>query len=261
MESPHSAGAQRSIMELIWPNAKPGVRRRVRTVVRLFGYDIRAIDDYTNKRPIDFIRSRQIDVLVDVGANVGQYAQKLRDGGYRGWIVSLEPVKDTFEVLKSRASGDHQWITLPYALGRQRGQATINVSEASVFSSLRQQAAAAVAFNPEARVVRREAIQTMRLDELLPTLPKGRLFLKVDTQGYEQEVLEGGADCLSEFLGIQMELPITHLYENVWRFDQALSYMIERGFEISNLIPVNYDPQDPVSLLEIDCIFRRGATP
>lgn len=60
---------------------------------------------------------------------------------------------------------------------------------------------------------------------------------------------------------IQMELPIKHLYKEVWRFDESLSYMVERGFEISNMIPVNYDPQDPVSLLEIDCIFRRAATP
>ncbi len=251
----------RSVMELIWPNASPEIRRRVRGLVQVFGYDIRAIDDYPTKRPIDFIRSRKIDVVVDVGANAGQYAGKLREAGYRGWIVSLEPVRETFEVLKSRASGDPHWITLPFALGLEHGEAIINVSEASVFSSLRQQAATAVAFNPEARVVRSEVIQTTRLDQLLPTLPQGRCFLKIDTQGFEQEVLEGGANCLSEFLGIQMELPIKHLYKEVWRFDESLSYMVERGFEISNMIPVNYDPQDPVSLFEIDCIFRRAATP
>jgi FkbM family methyltransferase len=256
-----SSDHMRSAAELIRSNARPQIRRRVRSLIQLFGYDVRAIDDYPNKRPIDFIRSRKIDVVVDVGANTGQYGQKLRDAGYRGWIVSLEPVRESFEALKSRASNDPHWMTLPFALGREHGQAMINVSEAAVFSSLRPQTPAAIAFNPEARVVRREAIETMRLDELLPTLPPGHRFLKIDTQGYEQEILGGGIKCLSEFIGIQMELPIKHLYEEVWRFDEALSYMVERGFELSNMIPVNYDPQDTVSLLEIDCIFRRRAIP
>jgi FkbM family methyltransferase len=234
------------------------LRQHVRGLVQAFGYDIRAIDAYERKRPIDFIRSRQIDVVVDVGANTGQYGGKLRDAGYRGWIVSLEPVRATFELLKSRASSDPRWMTWPTALGRDAGKATINISEATVFSSVREQAAAATAFNPEARVVRRETIDVIRLDELFLTLPAGRRFLKIDTQGYEQEVLEGGRNCLAEFVGVQMELPIKHLYQNVWTFHDAIAFMNSNGFEISNIIPVNYAHDDPTSLLEVDCIFRRA---
>lgn len=238
-------------------NVMPKIRRRVRGLLQAFGYDIRAIDTYATKRPIDFIRSRQIDVVVDVGANTGQYGGKLREAGYRGWLISLEPVRATFELLKSRASRDPQWITLPSALGREAGNATINISEASVFSSLREQAAAATAFNQEARVIRQETIEITRLDDLFPTLPPGRRFLKIDTQGYEQDVLAGARDCLAEFLGVQMELPIKHLYQDVWRLDEAVSFMSSRGFEISNIIPVSFDNNDPTSLLEVDCIFRR----
>lgn len=237
--------------------AGSGVRRRVRKIVQSFGYDIRAVDAYSHKRPIDFIRSRQIDVVVDVGANTGQYAGKLRESGYRGWIISLEPVLATFQLLKAHAAGDSRWTTLQTALGRDSGTATINVSEASVFSSIRKQAPAATNFNREARVVAQEIIDIQRLDDLFPKLPRGRRFLKIDTQGFEKDVLEGGRECLARFAGVQMELPIRHLYQDVWHFDEAVSFMRALGFGISNIIPISYDHDDPASLLEVDCIFRR----
>jgi FkbM family methyltransferase len=226
-------------------------------LVRSMGYEIRRSESHLYKRPIDFIRSRNIDVVVDVGANVGQYGERLRHAGYSGWIVSAEPVRQSYEALKARAAADPGWKVLNLAFGQESGRAVINVSEASVLSSLQAQTSAAAEFNPEFKVTGRETVQVARLDEIFHDLPKGRRFLKVDTQGYEQQVLEGSAGCISEFLGVQLELPIIHLYEEVWRFHEAVSYMERRGFEISNIIPVNYDHGDTVSLVEVDCIFRR----
>lgn len=232
------------------------VRDGVKSLARTFGFDVRRIDSHFYKRPIDFIRSRGIDVVVDVGANVGQYAERLRSDGYAGWIISAEPVHAAFDMLAARASADARWQVLDLAFGEKRGTSQINISEASVFSSIRSQLPSAAAFNVESRVIGRETIRMARLDDIFPELPRGQAFLKIDTQGYEQQVLMGASDCLSKFLGVQMELPIVHLYEGTWRFDEAAAYMHERGFEISNIVPVNYDPADPASLLEIDCIFR-----
>lgn len=232
------------------------VRDGVKSLARTFGYDVRRIDSHFYKRPIDFIRSRGIDVLVDVGANVGQYAERLRSDGYAGWIISAEPVRAAFDILAARAAADARWQVLDLAFGEKHGASQINVSEASVFSSIRSQTLSAAAFNAESRVIRRETVRMARLDDIFPELPKGQAFLKIDTQGYEQQVLMGASGCLSKFLGVQMELPIVHLYEGTWRFHEAAAYMHERGFEISNIVPVNYDPADPASLLEIDCIFR-----
>jgi FkbM family methyltransferase len=232
------------------------VRDRLKSLVRTLGYDIRRIDSHFHKRPIDFIRSRNIDVVVDIGANIGQYAMHLRHEGYAGWIVSAEPVRTIYDVLAARAAADARWKALNLAFGEREGVAEINVSEASVFSSIQPQLPVAAAFNPESRVIRRETIRIARLDEVFAEFPKGRAFLKIDTQGYEQQVLMGASGCISEFLGVQMELPIIHLYEGTWRFQEAVAYMDERGFEISNIAPVNYDRTDSMSLLEVDCIFR-----
>jgi FkbM family methyltransferase len=231
------------------------LRDRVRSLARTFGYDVRRIDSHFYKRPVDFIRSRGIDVVVDVGANIGQYGERLRSDGYAGWIISAEPVHAVFNILAARAAADVRWQVLNFAFGEKRGSSQINVSEASVFSSIRSQLPSATAFNAESKVIGRETIRMARLDDVFPELPKGRVFLKIDTQGYEQQVLMGASGCLSRFLGVQMELPIVHLYEGTWSFHEAAAYMHERGFEISNIVPVNYDPADPVSLLEIDCIF------
>jgi FkbM family methyltransferase len=242
--TPRPAGAAHSVTD------------RVKSLVRTFGYDIRRIDAHFQKRPIDFIRSRKIEVVVDIGANIGQYAEQLRHAGYTGWIVSAEPVSAVYDVLAARAATDARWKTLNFAFGEQQGITQINVSEATVFSSIRSQSPVAAAFNPESRVIRQETVRIARLDELFAGFPKGRTFLKIDTQGYEQQVLMGASGCISEFLGVQMELPIIHLYEGTWRFHEAIAYMHEQGFEISNIAPVNYDRADSMSLLEVDCIFR-----
>jgi FkbM family methyltransferase len=232
------------------------LRAGVKSLVTAFGYDIRRLDSYFHKRPIDFIRSRDIDLVVDVGANIGQYAASLRKDGYKGWIVSAEPVGAVYDVLADHAAGDQRWKTFNVAFGETDGQAEINVSECSVFSSIRQQLPAATAFMADAKVIGCEAIKVRRLDNVFGELPGSRPFLKIDTQGYEQQVLMGASACLSKFLGVQMELPIIQLYEGCWRFHEAVAFMSERGFEISNIVPVNYDTVDAVSLVEVDCIFR-----
>lgn len=230
----------------------------VRSAALRFGYDIRRVGKHFYRRPIDFIRSRNIDLVIDVGANIGQYGDELRENGYTGWIVSFEPISAAYQELSGRTKNDGRWTVLNMALGSDEGTASLNISESSVFSSFLPQLPAAVDFDPEAQVIRSESVMVARLDDILKDLPNSNAaFLKIDTQGFEQKVLLGATNCLSNFLRVQMELPIMHLYEGTWAFHEAVAYMIGRGFEISNLSPANYDHTDRASLVEVDCIFRR----
>ena len=234
------------------------IRDAVKSFARSLGYDIRQTTSHFYKRPIDFIRSRHVDLVVDVGANIGQYAERLRKDGYAGWIVSFEPTGAAYEALAARASRDGRWRALNMALGENEGIAEINVSEGSDFSSFLPQLPAAAIFDPQARVIRTELIRVARLDHVFAELPqRAAAFLKIDTQGYERQVLLGASECLSDFVGVQVELPVIHLYEGTWRFHEAVAYMSQRGFEISNIVPVNYDRTDTASLVEVDCIFCR----
>ena len=234
------------------------VRDAAKSLALNFGYEIRQTGSHLYKRPIDFLRSRNIDLVLDVGANVGQYAQGLRKDSYAGWIASFEPVAAAYEELATIASKDARWKVFNMALGDNEGLANINVSQSLVFSSILPQLPAATTFSSEAQVVRSESVRIARLDDIFAELPKSKAaFLKIDTQGYERQVLLGANERLSSFLGVQMELPIMHLYEGTWKFHEAVAYMSDLGFEISNIMPVNYDQADTVSLVEVDCIFRR----
>jgi FkbM family methyltransferase len=204
---------------------------------------------------MEFVRDREIDVVLDVGANVGQFGESLRAKGYRGTIVSFEPIPHVYQVLAEKATADRDWEVNNFALGATAEQATINVADATVFSSMLPTTTAATEFDDTAAVTHGETIEVRKLDDVFPAV-SGNVLLKIDTQGYEKQVLEGGRHLLPMVKGVLMELPIIHLYEGTWRLHQAIEFMEEAGFVPAQIHPVNYHSTDGVSLVEVDCLFR-----
>ena len=84
----------------------------------------------------------------------------------------------------------------------------------------------------------------------------GNILLKIDTQGYEKHVIEGGKATIQRVKGVFMELPLIHLYEGNWKFHDAVKYMDDLGFVPAQIHPTNYHSRDRVSLVEVDCLFR-----
>src|SRR5262249_20346310 len=68
-----------------------------------------------------------INCVLDVGANVGDYGLALRSLGYKGWILSFEPVSATYARLAENAKGDPRWATFRFALGDENAERAINV--------------------------------------------------------------------------------------------------------------------------------------
>jgi FkbM family methyltransferase len=204
---------------------------------------------------MDFIFDRNIDTVLDVGANVGQFASELRAKGYTGKIISFEPVPSVFQILSETAEADPNWEVHNFALGATAERATINISDSSVFSSLLPTTNAATAFTDTAASTRTEIIEVRPLDEVLPAV-SGNILLKIDTQGFERHVLEGGRNTLPGLKGVLMELPIIQLYEGNWQFHEAVAFMSDAGFVPAQIHPVNFHSLDKVSLVEVDCLFR-----
>jgi FkbM family methyltransferase len=229
------------------------VKKIVKRALKRFGLDIRRSE--FDRDLMEFIAHRQIDTVIDVGANVGQFGQELRAKGYRGKIISFEPIASVYETLTATTTTDTQWESHNCALGVETGEATIHVSQASVFSSILPSTEAATRFDKTAGIARIETIAVRRLDDACRGLP-GNVLLKIDTQGFERQVLEGGRCVLSTLKGVLMELPIVHLYQGTWRFHEAVAFMDEAGFVPAQIRPVNYHSADPVSLVEVDCLFR-----
>jgi FkbM family methyltransferase len=223
--------------------------------LRRIGFDLRRRRDVRDI--FDFLKDRQIDVVLDVGANVGQFGAFLRSRGYKGKIISFEPIKSAYNSLLIRAKADGNWEANNFALGAEHGETTINVTEYSVFSSILPSTELATQLDRRATLARTETIQIRTLDEVSHSI-SAKSLLKIDTQGYEKQVLEGGIQNLSRFQGILMELPIVHLYKGTWQFHEALAFMASAGFVPAQIHPVIYDSRDKVSLVEVDCLFRRG---
>jgi FkbM family methyltransferase len=229
------------------------VKEQLKSIVRSTGYEIR------RKHPdlVQFLQSRSINLILDVGANEGQFAQEVRTRGYAGKIISFEPVAETFRQLQQNCALDNNWDCRRMALGDSAGTAEINVSKNTAMSSIVSQTDIGRNSIYDADVVRIETVQIETLDAIFSEFADSRVFLKIDTQGFEQNVLNGGKHILRLLLGVQLELPLIHLYQGTWKFDEALRFMREAGFTLSQMRPVTYYSEDPVSLLEVDCIFRR----
>jgi FkbM family methyltransferase len=232
------------------------VKRSIRRSLRWFGLDVRRVGPQSPDLA-DFLAARQVDVVLDVGANVGQFGQGLRGRGYRGEIVSFEPIESVFRELKTVAERDGNWQAHHLALGAATGRALLNVSRASVFSSILDQSPAAQRFDAEAAVARQEEVAVACLDELFTPFRNRTVFLKIDTQGYERPILEGAREALSQVVGVQLELPLVHLYKETWTLADALVYLDAAGFVLAQLTPVNCLKEDPVSAVEVDGVFRR----
>jgi FkbM family methyltransferase len=157
------------------------VTKALRNSVRRRGWDFVKTPNLSQ-----FLDSRNVDLVIDVGANKGDYGYHLRRWGYRGAIVSIEPASGPYAALQRRVNGDKRWTPIRVALGDHSGQAEINISRASVFNSLLPQTGLANAFDPQMEIIATETIELRKLDEVLADRPFSAGFLKIDVQGTEK---------------------------------------------------------------------------
>ena len=218
-----------------------------------FGYDL-----IGQRSVAKFLQHRAIDLVIDAGANRGQYARYLRRTGYAGSILSIEPAGEAFAALQARAASEPKWEVLQLALGAENGEIELNLSERPVFSSIKPLSPLAEAFDPGTRYVGTERVPLRRLDSISEAQNEGRIFIKVDVQGYEREVIVGAKGLLDRVHGVQLELPVEHLYDGVWSLPQAIEAMADLGFALAQVRPVSMLHDDPVSAIEFDCLFRRN---
>jgi hypothetical protein len=102
---------------------------RARMALRRLGVDAtRFPAEHPPYRVVQLLRSHQINFVVDVGANAGQYATELRGLGYADRILSCEPLLDAYETLQDRAGADALWQSLRTAVGDRVGEANLHVA-------------------------------------------------------------------------------------------------------------------------------------
>ena len=239
------------------------MRNFIRNVLRRCGYDIVSYCPLFHPvaRRISLMSQNGIDMLLDVGANTGQYAQRARSEGYRGEIISFEPLSSAFNTLSGVAQSDASWIAVNIALGDKDGSEIIHVSRNSQSSSLLDMLPDHVDASPDSAYVASEEIRVKKLDTVFEEYcqPGKNVFLKIDAQGYEKNIIDGAVASLDRISCVQMELSLVPLYEGETLMAEMINDMRNKGFTLMSIDPT-YGNRETGQVLQVDCIFVRQNT-
>jgi len=204
------------------------------------------------------IEDQKINLVWDIGANEGQFVQMLREAGFKGKIISCEPLSQAFADLEKAAAQDPLWTTLKVAVGDVRGTAKLQIAGNSVSSSLRPMKDRHVEAAPKSRIVGSEDCEVWPLQDLweLHCSSEDRALLKIDTQGYESQVLTGAEKIFPKLFGILLEMSFVELYEGQTTFIAQYEYLLRHGYYPVAIQPVFLN-RKTLELLQSDFLFKR----
>ena len=218
-----------------------------------------AVEEIYLKRLLEYY---DVDCVFDVGANYGQYASMLREKiNYKGHIISFEPIPDAAIKLRELSKNDPLWVIEECVLSKENDERNFHIMESNQFSSLSLPNHSEVELFVDMNKVRSEV--RVKSETLLSVFKRletqisfNRPFLKMDTQGFDVEVVNSGADIIQKFVGIQSELAVNKIYHNSIDFRDAITVYMKHGFSLSAFVPNNsgHFPR----LVEIDCIMVRN---
>jgi FkbM family methyltransferase len=251
----------------------------VRDLSRRHGWAERTLRGFLRSRGFDIVRypprlsfewdlmmlfeQLGINCVLDVGANHGQYALSLRKWGYRGDIVSFEPLPEVFESLRNAMAGDTRWRGYPWALGEADEEMEINVAagDAQASSFLPFKRDGADRWGDAHRVARTLRVPMRRLDavfsEVTRHLTSPRIYLKLDTQGFDLRVVAGAGARLREVMALQAELAVHQFYEGMVSLGDALNRFQDLGYAITGMYPLSRE-FDNLRVIEFDCMMVRS---
>ena len=207
------------------------------------------------------MRQAGVNLVFDVGANIGQFGSELRLFGYQGDILSFEPQNAAYQQLRAAAAPDPRWQTYHYAFGEVPGTSTINLSQNSHSSSLLPMRAAHLESAPEAAYVGQEEIEVRTLNDFWQehgAAYAGRgIMLKIDVQGFEKYVLAGATAFLPHVALVQLEMSLVELYNDEMLYLDMITYLRTLGFgTLLSLLPGHSNPTTG-RLLQVDGVFGR----
>lgn len=209
-------------------------------------------------RHLMLIESLGINLVLDVGANVGQFATSVLEDGYRGNIVSFEPTSRAHETLTKKANGFDNWTVHPrVAVGEKNSQVEVNIAGNDALSSsiltmgaLHKQSA------PESSFIGAEIADLVTVDSVFSEYfsSQTECLLKIDVQGYEQQVIEGAIESLKSIRAVKIECSLVSLYEGDKTFEHYFQFFKDNGFQLADIEP-GFADQCSGRLLQFDAFF------
>ena len=226
--------------------------------IRATGRKIDYYKEHALARRLQIMKRAGISLVLDVGANVGQYAKIARKAGFAGQIVSFEPLAQSYAKLARSASRDPRWSAVHLGLGSRDHETILHISGDSQASSLAKMLPRHEEIAPYFSRVGEERISIRKLDTVWDehVSAGSKVYLKIDTQGFEKQVLQGASRSLARIDVVQLEISILPLYEGTWLLPDVLKHMQRRGL---TLVSIEYGFCHPETgqMLQVDGIFAR----
>ncbi len=231
----------------------------IRKVINPFKLDLKIYPSLDLRRRKKLLEFYNINKILDVGANSGQYALEVFKLGFKGEIISLEPVKSVFKNLEIKTNNYKQWSALNYGLGDKEEQLQINISKNTFSSSLLDIMPNHIKSDSESKYTHKENVKIKRLDDISENLisKKDVVLLKIDVQGFEKNVIEGSKNSLKLIKGIQLEMSLEELYKGEMLFDETVSFLKSYGFHLHSLENGFYNLESG-KLLQVDGLFFKS---
>ncbi|MFT5663258.1 MAG: FkbM family methyltransferase [Gammaproteobacteria bacterium] len=238
-------------------------KQLMRVQLQNVGWDIHRYSpkDHRSFQINQCLRHIDAELVFDIGANTGEFAEETRDAGFEGKIVSVEPLSTAHELLEVSAHGDSEWVIHPRcAIGDFNGEIEINISENSVSSSVLPMLDSHSDAAEGSAYIGSEKVPIVRLDDLFKTYVSTKsvnsFFIKIDTQGFEWEVLDGAPEALKNANGILCELSLAPLYEGQKLWRDIIDRLESEGFILWAVLKGFTDYRNGRSL-QVDAVFLR----
>jgi FkbM family methyltransferase len=243
-------------------NSKLAARYRTSRIARILKFKVSVLRDFS--RPAlaklsDNILTGEIDLVIDVGANVGQFGIDLRNAGYRGEIFSFEPATSPFRELQKKSEKDSLWTVFNLGLGNRNEEAVLNVATNSGLSSSILQPRLHTEFFPSIKFEEKEKIQVSSLSTIIKdkNLSNRRILLKIDAQGYESYIIEGAIEIFDSVVLTYIELSLVELYREEVGALAILNTLSDLGHRIID-IRRGIESKNGI-LLQIDVLTRKSS--
>jgi FkbM family methyltransferase len=200
------------------------------------------------------IRTYSVDLVIDGGANRGQWASEVRAKFNDLPVISIEPVNAAFQVLTRSTQSHKNWTALNVALGKESSTALMNVASNGEQSSSLLKPSSHLVHYPTVGFHDTQTTNVITLDSIdIPI--ESKIYLKLDLQGNELAALQGATATLEKVLAIEIEMTTIQMYEGQGTFLEVANFLANHGFSLFSFADSFRDPSG--QSIYVDVIFAR----